>query len=190
MANFGEWIQTRRGMIIAGSVVFVVAAGYLYYRQKKSAATASASTSGSSSAGNLSNAPTGAAYPMPSSGGDVFINNPNPFQPPVNIPTALAQLQQGNYIVKGVNSHNGMSDQFAGGVAQIVYGLADDDAINIAADGMTITLLNPGAGPQPWPVGSSISYPVNPEKLAPPSAQVSSTTLVGNTSANGSASGG
>lgn len=194
--NIGEWLSTKRaGMptwVWATAGVAVLSFAFLYYRQKKAGASTAALNT-SNGAGTTASIPTGgAAYPMPYSGGDVFVNTPPPnAQSQVNIPSAITALVQGNYVVKGTKSANGTTDNWPGGAAQIIYGFPADDVTDTSIDAMEIMLANPGKI-TPWPVGTVLSYPLNPQKLATPAPQTTSYLSVGTTSptgANNSASG-
>lgn len=185
--DLGEWLSTKRAGVPTWLWVFggvaLLSIGVLYYRQKKAAATATPDTG--SGAGTTASIPTGgAAYPMPYSGGDVYVNTPAPTtQPPTNIPSAITDLVQGNYVVKGVRAPNGIADNYPAGLAQIVYGLPSSDIIDESVDSTMIVLANPGKI-TPWPTGTAIAYPLNPQKLMTATPQTSSMSFVGSTGNN------
>lgn len=206
--DIGEFLSVKRmGMptwVWATGGVAVLAFGVMYYRQKKAGATTATATDTPDGAGadDASSAPTSqAAFPMPYSGGDVFVNVPSQPQTPVatnsGIPAAYANRAMGSYVVKGTAAYNAASslgvknpvtDQYPGGVAAIVYGLAGNknnpDILNIAADVPEIVLVNPTKIP-PYPIGTTLSYVLHPERLAPVTTAATQTTTTTNAGTTG-----
>jgi hypothetical protein len=201
MADIGSFLSaTRLGAptwLWATGGVALVAGGYLYYRNKKTAAASTASTlSSSDAAGTTAGVTNPVGYP-PQNNTTTTNYLTNPTTPPPtatavpSIPSSLADLQMGNYVVKGVTAPNGVSDVYPGGVASMVYPGNENNTLdgeaNDAFNSMEIFLANPGIL-TPWPVGTQIAYPLAPEVLLTPPAQTTSTTSVTSPSTTASGS--
>jgi len=198
------WVWATGGVAVAAFIV-------LKMRANKAAAAAgtTGTTTGSTDPAGNSNGATltsGAAFPMPYSGGDVFVNYPNQPQAAAtaDIPTAFADLQTSIYVVKGVATPAGNAsagsfpanprdDTAPTGIAQVVYNLGPNDIANATFDGLVIMMLNPGLV-APYPVGTQIKYPtpnsLDRWTLAPtPQTTSVTTTAAGGTTPATSASG-
>lgn len=204
MADIGEWLSAKRlgapTWLWATGGVAILAFGYLYYRNKKAAAAAAPTTNTSSAAGSVAGVTQPTGYPQSvNKSVSNYYNNPPTQTPPTQdtsgIPGFLQNIEMSQYVVKGVNTNykggvpdsaGFVNDSWPDGVAQIVYGLDPNDAVNHASDAILIEMSNPTLLP-PYPVGSTINYPTNGPQGWVPAAKTTSltTTAAGAATASG-----
>lgn len=190
MADLAGFLSAKRlgapTWLWATGGVALLAFGYLYYKKKKAGTTSTTSTDSTDAAGTTSGVTNPTGYPASINNTSTTYNT-NPTPPPVttspqwNIPDSIGELQTTQYVVKGAQASNGYSDQYYGGIAQIVGGFSSDDVLDIASMVFTINLLNPQLVAQdgPLPIGTSVTVPTEPYAIKAnyqPSGQTTSVT--------------